>query len=189
MIKRWWWGTWPFMGEPFTSVAGINMEPNPTLHISGSNEYGANSLAWEFSSVCSMLCEFPLVIISCPVVAAGSSNASSRGCGARWAYPYTLFNLQFVHIENVWNSNSLACYYVVAVSKLGVVSTLEMPIWGTCLIMASRKMKIQQLDTRRTMTCFPVWLVYVHFISNYKYCIFLRRNSKRVDPMLFDIAR
>ena len=94
--------------------------------------------------------EFPLVMISCPVVAAGSSNASGRGCGAAWAYPHTLFKLQFVHIENVWNSNSLACYYGVVVSKLGVVSTLEMSLWGTCLITASRKMKTQQLDTRLT---------------------------------------
>ena len=98
----------------------------------------------------SMPFEFPLIMISYPVVAAGSSNASSRECGAGWAYPHTLFNLQFVHIENVWNSNSLACYYGVAVLKLGVVYTLEMPIWGSCLITASRKMKIQQLDTRRT---------------------------------------
>ena len=98
----------------------------------------------------SMLFEFPLVMISCPVVAAGSSNASGRGCGAGWVYPHTLFNLKFVHIKNVWNSNSLAYYYGVAVLKLGVVSTLEMPIWGSCLITASRNMKIQQLDTRRT---------------------------------------
>ena len=88
-----------------------------TLHISGRNEYGANSLAWEFSSVRSMPFEFPLVMISCPVVAAGSSNASNSGAGC--AYPHTLFNLQFVHIKNVWNSDSLACYYVVAISKLG----------------------------------------------------------------------
>ena len=66
-------------------------------------------------------------MISCPVVAAGSSNASGMGCGAEYAYSDTLFNLQLVHVENVWNLNSLACFYVVAVLKLGVVSTLEMP--------------------------------------------------------------
>ena len=62
----------PFVVVPSTSVAGL---------------IRANSLACELSAVRSMPFEFPLVMFSCPVVAAGSFNASGRGCGAGCVYP------------------------------------------------------------------------------------------------------